>query len=393
MANGNVKEERQFGAWGTLDTFLDSSGGTTFDHQSLLGRGYTGHEHFFGVSLIHMNGRMYDAQLGRFLSPDNYIQQPFNTQNYNRYGYVLNNPLMYTDSSGEFIEYIFAAAVALITGNAIFGNHDATPYDNTYENGGAQSAAPTNNYNNLQSTSSIATKPEIVRPVENFDHPSLQYNPVYGSNGEGFLGTTESGLQGEAIIMDAANFTQGMSDTSALGMGTLFSDFSGSENAMNFIQSHFSNLSNRPDSDGKLTFAEVTKWSNEGSGQPLFVDARKINLNSINTGDFTQNSSTYIDFFGSKNFHPETGPVYGTIKVTLLNPNDGTIKLGARSSLLDVHDFKNSLFSKINDYLYPGNPADFDIYCAPCTTRIKTTAEVNQYWNQIYKVMGERPKF
>ncbi len=48
-----------------------------------------------------MNGRMYDANLGRFLSPDNYIQDPFHTQSFNRYGYVLNNPLMYTDFTGE----------------------------------------------------------------------------------------------------------------------------------------------------------------------------------------------------------------------------------------------------------------------------------------------------
>ena len=83
--------------------FLDSSGNTTFDNSSLLNRGYTGHEHFFGVALIHMNGRMYDAKLGRFLSPDNFIQNPYNTQNFNRYGYVLNNPLMYSDPSGECI--------------------------------------------------------------------------------------------------------------------------------------------------------------------------------------------------------------------------------------------------------------------------------------------------
>jgi hypothetical protein len=48
-----------------------------------------------------MNGRLYDANLHRFLQPDNYVQEPFKTQNYNRYGYVLNNPLKYTDPSGE----------------------------------------------------------------------------------------------------------------------------------------------------------------------------------------------------------------------------------------------------------------------------------------------------
>jgi hypothetical protein len=48
-----------------------------------------------------MNARLYDPALGRFLSPDPYIQDPTNTQNYNRYSYVLNNPLRYTDPTGE----------------------------------------------------------------------------------------------------------------------------------------------------------------------------------------------------------------------------------------------------------------------------------------------------
>ena len=47
-----------------------------------------------------MNGRMYDPVIGRVLSPDNYVQDPTNTQSYNRYSYCLNNPLRYTDPSG-----------------------------------------------------------------------------------------------------------------------------------------------------------------------------------------------------------------------------------------------------------------------------------------------------
>ena len=65
-----------------------------------MDRGYTGHEHLQSVGLIHMNGRLYDPKLHRFLQTDNYVQDPSNTQNYNRYGYVLNNPLKYTDPSG-----------------------------------------------------------------------------------------------------------------------------------------------------------------------------------------------------------------------------------------------------------------------------------------------------
>ena len=65
-----------------------------------LDRGYTGHEHLDDVDVIHMNGRIYDPELGRMLSPDPVIQAPTVSQNYNRYSYVLNNPLRYTDPSG-----------------------------------------------------------------------------------------------------------------------------------------------------------------------------------------------------------------------------------------------------------------------------------------------------
>ena len=63
-------------------------------------RGYTGHEHLNNLGVIHMNGRLYDPVLGRFLSPDPVVQAPHDTQGFNRYAYVRNNPLRYTDPSG-----------------------------------------------------------------------------------------------------------------------------------------------------------------------------------------------------------------------------------------------------------------------------------------------------
>ena len=63
-------------------------------------RGYTDHEHVDNLGVIHMNGRVYDPALGRFLSPDPLVQAPYDTQGLNRYAYVRNNPLRYTDPSG-----------------------------------------------------------------------------------------------------------------------------------------------------------------------------------------------------------------------------------------------------------------------------------------------------
>ncbi len=60
-----------------------------------------------------MNGRLYDPLLRRFLNADENIQDPYNTQNYNKYGYVLNNPLMYADPSGEFFFLPFLVGVGL----------------------------------------------------------------------------------------------------------------------------------------------------------------------------------------------------------------------------------------------------------------------------------------
>jgi RHS repeat-associated protein len=71
---------------------------------TLFTRGFTGHEHIGGYGLINMNGRVYDPRLGRFLSPDPYIQSPF-SQSFNRYSYVVNNPLKYIDPDGYRRQY------------------------------------------------------------------------------------------------------------------------------------------------------------------------------------------------------------------------------------------------------------------------------------------------
>ncbi|VVH63989.1 Rhs family protein-like precursor, partial [uncultured Gammaproteobacteria bacterium] len=103
--------ERRKGDWRASDPLLPII-------PTLTNRGFTGHEHIDEMGLIHMNGRVYDPQIGRFLSADPYIQAPYNTQSYNRYSYVVNNPLKYTDPTGNFFGIILGIISAVST-NAV----------------------------------------------------------------------------------------------------------------------------------------------------------------------------------------------------------------------------------------------------------------------------------
>jgi RHS repeat-associated protein len=87
--------------WGELAR-ADGAAGNT--NGKLLDRhNYTGHESISHLNLIHMGGRVYDPQIGRMLQADIVVQFPHLVQSYNRYAYVLNNPLSYSDPSGYML--------------------------------------------------------------------------------------------------------------------------------------------------------------------------------------------------------------------------------------------------------------------------------------------------
>ena len=136
-SDGDVFEEVRFGPWGTRRDAttggdLTEAAAMAFDHCATT-RGFTDHEMLDEVGLVHMNGRIYDPRLGRFLQADPYVQFPGNLQNHNRYSYVMNNPLSYTDPSGHFIFALSALiiasqqsmtwyATAALFGSAAFGD-------------------------------------------------------------------------------------------------------------------------------------------------------------------------------------------------------------------------------------------------------------------------------
>jgi len=88
-------------------------------------RGFTGHLQVDHASIVHMGGRIYDSHIGRFLQADPFVQSPSNSQNFNRYSYVLNNPLSYTDPSGYLFKKLwkeikpFVGAIVAVVGTIV----------------------------------------------------------------------------------------------------------------------------------------------------------------------------------------------------------------------------------------------------------------------------------
>ncbi|MEZ5558136.1 MAG: RHS repeat-associated core domain-containing protein [Pseudomonadales bacterium] len=103
---GNIVQAQSFDAFGMRrvdDDYLAMTLANRFNFDtSFTTKGFTGHEGLDSVGLIHMNGRVYDPKIGRFVSADPYVQSPEDTQSLNRYSYVGNNPMSSTDPSGHF---------------------------------------------------------------------------------------------------------------------------------------------------------------------------------------------------------------------------------------------------------------------------------------------------
>ena len=120
---GKLKERLSYDPFGKRRNANGSDGAVT---PQTTDHGFTGHEMLDSVGLVHMNGRVYDPQLGRFIEADPYIQAPTNSQSYNRYSYAMNNPLSLVDPSGyfslrQFVAVVVGAVVTYYTGNPALG--------------------------------------------------------------------------------------------------------------------------------------------------------------------------------------------------------------------------------------------------------------------------------
>ena len=92
--NGSL-EQTKYDPWGEV-----KSGGTKSKYL------YTGQEKDLETGLNYYNARYYNSHIKRFTQPDDIIQNIYNPQSLNRYSYVLNNPLRYTDPTGHCVGFL-----------------------------------------------------------------------------------------------------------------------------------------------------------------------------------------------------------------------------------------------------------------------------------------------
>ena len=97
--SGNVLERLSYDAWGKR-RFANGADDPSGSITSQTTRGFTDQEELGVGGLVHLNGRIYDPLFGRMLSADPTIPDPLNAQAWNRYSYVGNDPLTFTDPSG-----------------------------------------------------------------------------------------------------------------------------------------------------------------------------------------------------------------------------------------------------------------------------------------------------
>lgn len=170
-------------------TYLDNLSETVVVIQNTLKgqatrHGFTLHEHLDSIGLVHMNGRVYDSLVGRFLSADPNVFYPENQQDFNRYSYVHNNPLSFVDPSGfalmpmsntNMSNYVFQNTISQME----FGNMMARVERGSMNLGASNYA--------LLNTSSSSSRPAVA---------SNQHggSSVTVGNGSGSSGSSLTGL-------------------------------------------------------------------------------------------------------------------------------------------------------------------------------------------------------
>ena len=149
---------------------------------------YTGQELDGETGLYNYNARIYDPDLGRFMTPDSIVPDPSNPQSLNRYSYVLNNPMNYTDPTGHWSRKKFWSGVEIVAGLGIAIAGSGSPY--SYPAAIVGVAMIADGVIRYGGDVDIQTGPQVVATL---DGPPASSNGGAGSGGSSGSGSNSSG--------------------------------------------------------------------------------------------------------------------------------------------------------------------------------------------------------
>ena len=237
-----------------------------------------GHEMLNEFNLINMNGRVYDPVLGRFLSPDKYVQEGDNSQNYNSYSYCLNNPLKYADPSGDvFVLDDFFAITAM---GAMMGVMNAAMSDKPIWKGallGAASAAATYGIGS------------IFNGVGTFGHELLRAGAhglssgVFNAlNGDNFWNGLISGAASSGIgsYAQSINLNSGLMVASTTAMGEIVAWATGGDFLQGAMQGMtiglFNHAMHNENINGENDYSEYSDYFLSGGPKKRVVKLKEV---------------------------------------------------------------------------------------------------------------------
>jgi len=209
--NAPILAEYSFDAWGALRNPSDWTATTNNLTTTASGdRGFTGHEMLDGIDLVHMNGRIYNQELGRFLSADPLIQAPENLQSFNRYSYVFNNPLTHTDPSGFKTKSKAAASEAATSSTQLAEAVSSTEISSQDNIGGStsESSEQVDDYYSDGSNTQVDQSSRATQNTTNPDDENIDSTANSGDkNGYG-IGTGNKSAKDQAEKGAGDKFTQ-----------------------------------------------------------------------------------------------------------------------------------------------------------------------------------------
>ena len=274
-----------------------------------------GHEMLNEFNLINMNGRVYDSVLGRFLSPDKYVQEGDNSQNYNSYSYCLNNPLKYADPSGNV--FVLDDFIAITAMGAMMGAMNAAMSDKPIWKGALLGTA---------STAATYGIGQLFGVAGSFGHELLRTGAhglssgVFNAlNGDNFWNGLISGAASSGIgsYAQSVNLNTGLMVASTTTMGGIVAWATGDDflqGAMQGMQIGILNHSLHDGDEGSIPLKVSVTTNEAGMYEVTVIGARKGGKENILA--IAAEINTITDCFG-----------------TSLKKNSGNTTLGSNGKL------------------------------------------------------------